>query len=160
MKLLIMFFSIFLDIFLLNVFKLGVSNSSYLFPMFTISSVVYISNYYLYSNRKNYYILILLLSVIYDTFVVNNLIITVTLFQIVAFLNIKLRKYLSCNLFNNLIFLAISILTYDLSFHLLLVLVGYQNFNLNIILYKLSHSLVINLVYMIIMFLVLKPKKA
>lgn len=160
MKLLIMFFSIFLDIFLLNIFRFSGYSISYFYPMFTISSVVYISNFYLHSNRKNYYILILIISIIYDTLVVNNLLITIFLFESIVFLNIKLRKNLSSNLFNNIIFLILSILIYDLGFHLLLVLVKYQSLNLNRLIYKFSHSLIINIAYIITMFLVLKPKKS
>lgn len=160
MKLLIIIFSMFLDIFLLNIFRFTSYNISYFYPMFTISAIVYITNYYLHSNRKNYYLLILIIAIIYDTFVINNLIITVTLFEVIAFFNIKLRKIFSSNLFNNIIFLILSIFIYDLAFHLLLVVVNYQQLSLNRVIYKVSHSLIINIIYMITMFLVLKRKKA
>jgi len=160
MKLLIMFFSMFLDILLVNIFRFTGYNISYFYPMFTISSVVYISNYYLHYNRKNYYFIVLLISIIYDTLSVNNLIITIPLFLLIAYLNIKLRKNFKTNLFNNIIFLIISILIYDLGFHLLLVLVKYQELNLVRLFYKFTHSLIINVIYIIVMFLVLKRKKA
>ena len=159
MKLLISFFSVFFDIFLLNIFKMPSYNISYFYPMFTISAIVYISNFYPHSNRKNYYLSVLLLAIIYDTLVVNNLLITVSLFELIALFNIKIRKYLSSNLFNNLIFLILTLLIYDFGFHLMLVLVGYQEFNFYLLFYKFSHSVVLNIIYMITMFLVLKPRK-
>lgn len=160
MKLLIMVVSIFFDVLFLNVFRFTGHNISYLYPMFTISSIVYVSNYYSFRNRKNFYILVLLVSIIYDTFCVNNLLIVVLIFQIIAFINIFFRKRFSSNLFNNLVFLIFSILIYDLSFHLLLVLVKYQNLDLYRVIYKFTHSLLLNVIYIITMFLVLKPKSA
>ena len=42
----------------------------------------------------------------------------------------------------------------------LLVIVGYQVFDISRIIYKITHSLIINVVYLSIMFLVLKEKKS
>lgn len=160
MKLLIVFISIFFDVLLCNMFKFSTYNISYFFPMLTITSIVYISNFYTNQNRKNYYMITLLCAIIYDTLTINNLLITLTLFETVAFLNIKLKKKFNNNLFNNILRLILSIFIYDLLFIFLLFIVKYQNINFGLLLYKFSHSLILNIVYFSIMFLVLKKRKA
>lgn len=160
MKLILALISIIIDLFLLNIYRVTASNLNYFYPMFTIISLIYICNLYSNANRKNYYYFVFLIAIIYDTLVTNNLLITVFLFEIIAYLNIKLKKNFSNNLFNNIIRAFISILIYDLSFHLLLVIVRYQTFNITKVIYKVSHSLVLNIIYLSVMFFVLKNKKA
>lgn len=160
MKLLLAFVSIVMDLLLLNIYRVTNLNLNYFYPMFTLSSLVYICNLYSNPNRKNYYYFVLIIAILYDTLVTNNLLITVLLFEIIAFMNIKLKKNFSNNLFNNVIRTMLSIFIYDLLFHLLLVFVRYQDFNILKVFYKVSHSLLINLIYVSIMFFVLKNKKA
>ena len=160
MKLLLAFVSIVMDLLLLNIYRVTNLNLNYFYPMFTLSSLVYICNLYSNPNRKNYYYFVLIIAILYDTLVTNNLLITVSLFEIIAFINIKLKKNFSNNLFNNIIRTMLSIFIYDLLFHLLLVFVRYQDFNILKVFYKVSHSLLINLIYVSIMFFVLKNKKA
>ena len=160
MKFLLVIISIILDIVFNNVFFSSANNISYFYPMFTISCVVYLSNFYSNANRKNYYVLVLFIAIIYDVFVINNLLISISLFIVIAIINMKLKNFLSNNLINNIIRLIISIVCYDLLFNLLLVIVGYQVFNISRIIYKVTHSLIINVIYLSIMFLVLKDKKA
>ena len=157
MKLLLVILSILLDLFFSNI--INSFSIPIFFPMFTISSIVFISNFYKHQNRKNYYCFVLLISIIYDTFFINNLLITCLLFEVIAFINIKIRKIYSNNLVLNVMSLLLSILVYDTLFHSLLVIVNYQSFDLNRLIYKYTHSILLNVVYVLFMFIVLKPKK-
>ena len=159
MKLLLALISIIIDLLLLNIYRVTSLNLNYFYPMFTISSLVYICNLYTNANRKNYYYFVFLIAVIYDTIVTNNLLITVLLFELIALINVKIKKNFSNNLFNNILRTIISISIYDMLFHLLLVLVRFQDFNIIRVLYKVTHSIIINVAYVIIMFFVLKNKK-
>ena len=154
MKLLICTFSTFLDVLLLNIFKFDINNISFFYPMFTIASITYISCFYNNASRKNYYFIVLLSAILYDTFAVGNLLITVFSFLFIAFVNIKMRK----NFHNNLLNLIIRLLN-DFIFLSLLVVIGYKSFNIYEVLYKVYNSIFINLLYVIIMFYVLKTKK-
>ena len=60
---------------------------------------------------------------------------------------------------NNILRLIISIFVYDLVFFIFLNFIGIQSFDLSLLLYKFIHSLFINIVYISLMFLVLKDKK-
>lgn len=157
MKILIIIFSLFLDFLLSNI---NYSLLSYFYPMITITTIVYLSNLYTNPNRSNYYLLVFLTSIIYDSIFVGNLLITVSSFMIVAILNMFLKRYLRSNLFNNILMLILSIILYEVFILLLLFVVGYKSFEFGMLLYKITHSLLLNTIYIIIMFLVLKPKKA
>ena len=128
--------------------------------MITITTIVYLSNFYTNSNRSNYYLLVFLTSIIYDSIFVGNLLITVSSFIAVAILNMFLKRHLRSNLFNNILMLIVSIILYEVFILLLLFVVGYKSFEFGMLLYKITHSLLLNTIYIIIMFLVLKPKKA
>lgn len=160
MKLLLCIISILLDLLFSNIIKYNTFSIPIFFPMFTISTIVFISNYYKYKDRKNYYYFILLISIIYDVFFINNLLITCFLFELLAIINIKIRKFYSNNLLLNIISLMISIFIYDTLFHVLLVVVKYQNFNINRLIFKYTHSILLNVIYILFMFIVLKPQKA
>lgn len=157
MKILIIIFSLFLDFLLSNV---NYSLLSYFYPMITITTIVYLSNFYTNPNRSNYYLLVFLTSIIYDSIFVGNLLITVSSFMIVAILNMFLKRHLRSNLFNNILMLILSIILYEVFILLLLFVVGYKSFEFGMLLYKITHSLLLNTIYIVIMFLVLKPKKA
>lgn len=157
MKILIIIFSLFLDFLLSNI---NYSLLSYFYPMITITTIVYLSNFYTNSNRSNYYLLVFLTSIIYDSIFVGNLLITVSSFMAVAILNMFLKRHLRSNLFNNILMLILSIILYEVFILLLLFVVGYKSFEFGMLLYKIAHSLLLNTIYIIIMFLVLKPKKA
>lgn len=157
MKILIIIFSLFLDFLLSNI---NYSLLSYFYPMLTITIIVYLSNLYTNPNRSNYYLLVFLTSIIYDSIFVGNLLITVSSFMIVAILNMFLKRHLRSNLFNNILMLILSIILYEVFILLLLFVVGYKRFEFSMLLYKITHSLLLNTIYIVIMFLVLKPKKA
>ena len=157
MKILIIIFSLFLDFLLSNI---NYSLLSYFYPMLTITPIVYLSNLYTNPNRSNYYLLVFLTSIIYDSIFVGNLLITVSSFMIVAILNMFLKRHLRSNLFNNILMLILSIILYEVFILLLLFVVGYKSFEFSMLLYKITHSLLLNTIYIVIMFLVLKPKKA
>ena len=157
MKILIIIFSLFLDFLLSNI---NYSLLSYFYPMITITTIVYLSNFYTNPNRSNYYLLVFLTSIIYDSIFVGNLLITVSSFMIVSILNMFLKRHLRSNLFNNILMLILSIILYEAFILLLLFVVGYKSFEFSMLLYKITHSLLLNTIYIVIMFLVLKPKKA
>ena len=157
MKILIIIFSLFLDFLLSNI---NYSLLSYFYPMLTITTIVYLSNLYTNPNRSNHYLLVFLTSIIYDSIFVGNLLITVSSFMIVAILNMFLKRHLRSNLFNNILMLILSIILYEVFILLLLFVVGYKSFEFSMLLYKITHSLLLNTIYIVIMFLVLKPKKA
>lgn len=157
MKILIIILSLFLDFSLSNI---NYSLNSYFYPMITLTTIVYLSNLYTNSNRSNYYLLIFIVSIIYDSIFVGNLLISVTSFMIIGIFNMFLKRHLRSNLFNNILMLVLSIILYEVFILLLLFVVGYKSFEFSALLFKISHSLLLNTLYIIIMFLVLKLRKA
>lgn len=159
MKILIVIISLLVDLILSNVISTN-SYLAYLYPMFTLTSLVFISNYYSNPNRKNYYMFILFVSILYDSLFMGNLLISITSFMLIGILNIFLKRHLSNNLFNNILRIISSVVIYEIFILTLLFIVGYRGFDINIVLYKIIHSMLLNIIYMMILFLVLKQKKA
>lgn len=158
MQIIISLISILLDLFFTNIIN-NSNGLSYLFPMFTITSIVYFSNKYNYSERNKYYLYVLFISIIYDCFFVNNLFISIFLFEFIAFINVKLDSSFKNNFFFYIMKLFMSIIIYDFCFYLLLIIARVDFFNINKLIYKVSHSLIINIIYITLLFFVLKTKK-
>lgn len=155
MNIFLFIISVLLDLFFGNI--ISISNS-YLIPMFSIVYISFLSNYYSKLNKNKYYLIVLLFSIIYDCFFINNLFISILLFETIAFLNLLVNKKNSFIL--NILMTIVSIFTYDFLFYLLLVISKICNFNFNKLIFKISHSLLLNIIYIFLLFFVLKPKKA
>lgn len=160
MKLILIVLSIVLDVLFSNMFSFSLYKIPYFYPMLSITVLVYLSNFYNNPNRKNYYVLAFIIALIYDSLITNNILITALIFEIIAIFNIKFKILFANNLINNILRLIISIFVYDLVFFIFLNFIGIQNFNLSLLIYKFIHSLFINIVYISLMFFVLKEKKA
>lgn len=160
MKIIVCLFSTVIDVLLLNILRFDSSNITFCYPMFTITCISYLSCFYNTANRKNYYFIVLISAIIYDTFAVGNLLISIFCFELIAFINIKMRKNFQNNLFNSIIRLLISIFSYDFTFVCLLYIVDYKTFSINLLFYKYFNSIFLNVLYLIIIFFVLKNKKA
>lgn len=159
MKIILIVLSIILDVLFSNIFNFNLYKIPYFYPMLSIAVLVYLSNFYNNPNRKNYYVLAFIMALIYDSLITNNILITALIFELIAILNIKIKTLFTNNLMNNILRLIISIFVYDLAFFIFLNFIGIQSFDLSLLLYKFIHSLFINIVYISLMFLVLKDKK-
>lgn len=159
MKIILIVLSIILDVLFSNIFNFNLYKIPYFYPMLSITVLVYLSNFYNNPNRKNYYVLVFIMALIYDSLITNNILITALIFELIAILNIKIKALFTNNLMNNILRLIISIFVYDLVFFIFLNFIGIQSFDLSLLLYKFIHSLFINIVYISLMFLVLKDKK-
>ena len=131
-----------------------VSMDSYLIPLFVIVSLSLLYPYFR-KNNKNFIIICGITGLIYDTIFTNMLFINTISFILISLLiifNYKIFKYniLSSNLFN--IFL---IVIYRIISYILLVLVGYLNFSYMVLLDGIYTSLIINVIYGIIMYIII-----
>ena len=152
--------SIFFDLLIVNIYRITSFNLNIFYPMFTISMVSYISYNYNNANRKNYYFISLVSAIIYDTLAVNNLIITIVLFLFVAFFNIKAKRFLQNNLFSYIIKVLLSVIIFDMGFYIILVLFRYERLSVFYLFYKIYNSLLLNIIYTIMLFMVLRRRKA
>lgn len=139
-----------LDFLFLNIFPFEYQQISYIYPMFMITTVFLI--YSLFNDDKKYYQVIVPFSIIYGATFLNNILLGIFLFLIVGFISRVYHKYIHLNILTVALGVFIVILIYDSTFCLLLNLAQVSNFSLNVLLYKLKHSLLLNIVRSILIY--------
>ena len=126
---------------------------NYFYPMLTISLIPFLY----YDNIKDYYKFIFIIGIIYDLFYSNLFLFNSLIFLLLSKINIKMLKIMKNNLLTFILLVIINIISYDLILFLL-VSIGNKNFVINEYLYKISRSLLLNVLISLIYFLVLKRK--
>ncbi len=120
-------------------------------PMLIITSLIFI---FLIFKQEKSFIITIIMGFIYDLLFTNKLLINIFLFILVRefikyFFNnfrINLKSLVICNI--------IIIIIYEVLFYFLLVISGYV-ININMLLYKIYNSFLINVIYTIISYLIL-----
>lgn len=141
----ICFISLILDILLFNI----ISRSSYLLPLFTIVSLLFISK-----NNK-YYIITLLLGFLYDLFFNNYYILNMIIFTIITYILVLIYKKIKFNYLNNIIIGIFLITIYQSLLYLILYITRYS---LNDFFYIIPHYYLINIIYIIIITFIYKKR--
>lgn len=152
--------SIFLDGILSNFLPYMPNNLSFFTPLLTIMSLIII--YPLYQKKlNNYYILAAITGFIYDLLYTNLLFFNAILFLVLAFLIKYLYKYLETNYLNLLLYALITIIVYESLTATTLIIFGVTKLTLKAILYKIAHSILLNVTYIELLYLIvnLLPKK-
>ncbi len=146
----ILIFSIFFEAIISNIVYIN----SIFIPLFLITSLVIIYPYF--SNKKNYLILSILFGLLYDIMFVNSAFIsTISIFICSSIISI-LFELLNYNLFNSSLINIIIIIIYRIITYILLILIGYINFNLSLLFKSIYLSLILNIIYGIIIYIILK----
>lgn len=155
---LIMILSLFLDG-LLSFYKgLSLFNIISIQTMFTITSIVLISRVYR-KRYRDYYKMCLILGFVYDLLYTNALILNMLLFPLLGFITLKLYSFFQDNLINSLIINVIILLLHHLITFIILVIVGYLPFDLIALSSDIVSILIINNLYFIILYSILKRDK-
>ena len=157
--LIISIISFVLDLTILNFSKYSFGNITFFFPMLTLTFIIH----YIYSNKKiNPYFLgsIVLL---YGIIINNNIFLSILLLLFLYYYIIGMRKNIKDTFISYFFIIITSLILYDLSIYLILILFNYVNFNINYLFYKICNSLVSNLMYSLILYFsncVLKIRKS
>jgi len=145
-KYIFVFVSIIMDGLISNITLFNFNNITYFTPLCTLVSLVIV-----YDNRYIYHLLIFT-SFIYGVLYINNLLMSIVLFTSLLLLIKSLKKIFSDNLGTILLEILISISFYELIYFLIMSFFIFNHLNLYNYLYKLSHSIVFNVLYGITMF--------
>ena len=101
----------------------------------------------------------IIVGILYDVTYTNTVILNAIIFFLISFIAIKFNKRLNKNL-PNLIFTNIAIIFIYLTLtYLILVLYQYLSFNAIYFVISILKSLIINTIYVIILYLILRHKK-
>lgn len=142
----LLFLSLVLDFLLSNFIPFAFNDITFIYPMFFVATNIVLCKYL---NKNNVYIFLLFV-IIYSSLAFNNIILGIIVYAVIYAFNRftdKIAIYLR---------LGLSIVLYDLLLYTILII--FKGYDLNIIFYwyKLSRSIIFNLIYMIIFNLVLK----
>ena len=125
---------------------------NYFYPMLTISFIPFIY----FTNKKSYHILIIIMGIIYDILYSNIFLYNVILFTIIINIDILISKYFKHKLFLFILLTLFNIIIYDLISFLLVIVTGYQVVNIYDLLYKINHSIILNIMSVFVYFFMFK----
>ena len=148
--------SIILDITASTLIPSTYQNINYLFPQILVSSLTI--SYLLTKNKKLYFIIITLLGLIYDIlysdiFLINTYFFLLQGLFLQAFYKNKEQTPLNVSLISILTFIF-----YDIYIFFTLILLKEETFKITELYYKISHSLILNIIYITLSLVILKSR--
>ena len=154
-QIIIVIISFFLDGILSNFLPFMMGDLSLFTPYFTLISLVIIYPFFKEKDRE-YYILIGVTGFLYDLFY-TNLLFTHTLFFLLIGLVVSyIYKKMELNLLTNLFLIIFTIIFYQVVFSLCLFIFNVVPITIENTLYLISHSLILNIIYGEILYLICK----
>jgi len=147
-KYIILLISIILDGLIPNISLYQHNNLTYFTPLCTIISLVVI-----YKNDE-FIQLLIFSSLLYGGLYISNILLSFVLFFIVLIIIKYLKKSLKDNFITIMIQFVIIIVSYDFIFFIIISSINIGVFNFNFYLYKITHSLLWNILYGISIFFI------
>lgn len=156
----IIIISILIDGILTNFLPYLVNDLSIFTPLLTVVSIFIIYPFYRKQNKK-YYKTVFLIGIIYDLFYTNLLFFNAILFLIIALISVFIHKHYEVSCFSIIIYIALIISIYEILTGGIIFIFKLVPISINKIIYKISHSLLLNIIYIEIIYVILKliPKK-
>ena len=152
--------SILLDGILTNYLPYLGNDLSWFTPLFTLVSIFIIYPFYR-KKEKKYYLTVFIIGIIYDLFYTNLLFFNAILFLIIAMISKYINKNYGLSYLKLIIYTIILVTVYESLTGLIIVLFQLVPITFYKLFYKISHSILINIIYVEILFLILNliPKK-
>ena len=148
---------ILISFFLESIVSNYINYSSIFIPLFTLTSIVFSVSYF--QLEKEYFKICILFGFLYDITFSNTLFINSILFLIIGFITKIINYYLPNNILNNIISLIINIIFYRISIYLICVLANILDFNLLYLFKSIYSSLIINIIYIVFIYIILNLRK-
>lgn len=157
---LIIAISFVIDGILTNFLPYSVMDLSLFTPLTTIVALIVVYPFF-YHQEKKYLITSLITGLLYDLFYTNLLFLNAILFLCLAFIYIKLYKLLGDGIFKILFHITLLIIIYELLTVGIILIFNLVPITSSRVIYKISHSLLLNLIYGEALYLIRKiiPKK-
>lgn len=150
--------SIILDGIITNFLPYLVNDLSYLTPLFTVVTIFLIYPFY-QKKIKYYFITLFVTGIVYDLFYTNLLFFNGVIFIIIGLITYFIHKNFETSYFKLLIYLLIIIISYELLTAIILFIYNVVPITIDKVIYKIIHSIIINIIYGEIMFFILKITK-
>lgn len=156
----IMVLSLLLDGILTNFTSYMQGDLSLFYPMLTLVSLIIIYPFF-QKDRKKYLLSAFVLGIIYDLFYTNLFIFNGVIFVIMGLLIIFIYKNIPTNFLTIILYAVVVIISYEALTSLIFIISQLETITLIDILYKIGHSLILNIIYVELLYLIMKliPKK-
>lgn len=160
MPIIIIILSLFFDGILTNLLPYTIDSLSLFTPLLTIVSLILIYPFY-QKKLNSYYLVSLITGLIYDLLYTNLLFLNSILFLFLAFIIKYLYNNLEINYLNIILYTIILIAIYESSQALLLIVFNIVPITFSKLIYKIVHSLLLNIMYTEIIYLIVShlPKR-
>ena len=145
---------IFLDNLLNNILNFSYNNLSYLNPMLMVVALIII--YELLKDKKNILIISPIIGLFYDLIYSNYFLFNTLIFFVLGIIILRFNSKINFTLINTCLISSLLITVYDTIIFFTLVISKYTNNTIYDLLYKVSHSILINIIYIIISYLLFK----
>ena len=159
-SIIIMIVSILLDGLLTNYLPYLVNDLSLFTPLLTVTSIFIIYPFYK-KKEKKFFITIFILGIIYDLLYTNLLFFNAILFLIIGLVTRFINKNYELSFIKIIIYISLIISVYEISTGLILFIYNMVPITIYKVIYKISHSLILNIIYIELLYLIIKllPKK-
>lgn len=122
------------------------NNLSIFTPLFTLITIG-ILGFNLKDKKNKYLTISFVVGLIYDLLYTNILFLNSFLFLIIALITIRIINRYSFNFFKLIIYLLTVIIVYEFIYFLLIIIIYPKIYTPIDLIYKISHSLLLNIVY-------------
>lgn len=143
--------TIILDGYITYIYPSYFNNITYLYPMLTLSLIVSIS-----SNKDTYLKYSLIIGFIYDLLYSTIFLYNTLIFLMLAKINKKILCSIRESFIIRIIILILNIIIYDSISFLIVYLTKYNDVTFLSLLYKISHSLILNILSLFVISFILK----
>ena len=129
-------------------------------PLLTLTALLII--YPLYRKKeKKYYLTVIIVGLLYDLFYTNLLFLNAILFLICGLVIKVIYKYVDFSFIKSILLTILIITIYESLFALVIVIFNLVPMSLERLVYKISHSLLLNIIFADVCYLIIKfiPKK-
>ena len=154
-QIVIVIISFFLDGILSNFLPYMLGDVSLFTPYFTLISLIVIYPFFK-KRTKDYFILIGVVGFLYDLFYTNLLFTHAIFFLLIGYIVSFIYKKMELNLLTNLFLIIFVIVFYQIIFSLSLFIFNVVPITIENVLYLISHSLILNIIYGEIIYLICK----
>ena len=159
-SIIIIILSLLLDGILTNYLPYLTNDLSFFTPSLTLISIFLIYPFYK-KNKKKYRITIFILGFLYDLFYTNLFFYNAIIYLLLGYLIEFIYKNLEISFLRNILYLVLLIILYESINALIILIFHFVPMTLDKLIYKISHTLLLNIIYGEIIYLIIKiiPKK-
>ena len=160
LPIILMTISLLLDGILTNFLPFLVNDLTLFTPMFTLVIIFLIYPFYKKHDNK-FFITLFILGIIYDLFYTDLLFLNAVLFLIIGIVVKYIYKYFEVNFYKLILYTILIIIFYESLTGLILFIFNVVPVTIDKVIYKITHSIILNIIYIEIMYLIIKllPKK-